>query len=316
MTPREIIAKAWDITTKEAVLRRWGFASAFLETLLNAQVFAYQAWLLYSYFILKDPSGFSIFRSKLLGHMPHWLVITIITIFILLLVVEWLFPHFAKGAIIGLAAKSYQKEEMKGGLVLAVYNFFPLFAIHGMLLISGLTTAISLSSLSLRYGGIAAFWGVGAVIIIWLFSNILEFFWIFSEEAVVIRKEGIKRSISRSCKLVISYLGHVVFLVLLMLFIMLRIVANMLMVILIPGIVIGIGFMLASMMPPVISYSIGVLLGVVIIFFASYFFAYLEVFRQTVWTLTYIELCKLKDLDIIEVESAAEAPSPGDLVAG
>ncbi|MDD3897171.1 MAG: hypothetical protein PHU04_05060 [Candidatus Peribacteraceae bacterium] len=315
MTPREIVAKAWDITTKESLLRRWGFASAFLETMLNAKLFAYQAWLLYSYFILDDPIGFFKFETALLEHLPRWLAVSIIIFFTLLILVEWLFPHFAKGAIIGLAAKSYQKEEVKGGLVLAVYNFFPLFAIHEMLVISGLTTAITLSSLSLRYGGAAGFWGVGIVLAIWLFSNILEFFWIFSEEAVVIRKEGIKRSVSRSCKLVISHLGHIVFLMLLLLFIMLRIIANMFMVILVPGIVIGIGFSLAFLMPPVISYSIGALLGIVIIFFASYFFAYLEVFRQSVWTLTYIELCKLKDLDLIEVESAQEAPSPGELLA-
>ena len=315
MTPREIVAKAWAITTKEASLRKWGFASAFLETLLNAKLFAFQAWLLYSYFVLRNPIGFFTFEKILFDNTPRWLAITIYAIFILLLLIEWIFPHFAKGAIIGLGAKSYQKEEVKGGLVLAVYNFFPLFAIHEMLVISGLTTAITLCSLSLRYGGAASFWGVIIVMTVWLFSNIMEFFWIFAEEAVVIRKEGIKRSISRSCKLVISHLGHIVFLLLLMFFIMLRIIANILMVVLIPAIVLGVGFSLTLLLTPIISYSIGALLGVAIIFFASYFFAYLEVFRQTVWTLTYIELCKVKDLDLIEVESAEEAPSPGDLVA-
>ena len=314
MKPREIVAKAWDITTQESSIRKWGFASSFLQTLLNAKLFAYQAWLLYSYFILDNPIGFFMFESALLEHLPRWLAVTIIVTFIVMLLIEWLFPHLAKGAIIGLAAKSYQKEDMKGGLVLAVYNFFPLFAIHEMLVISGITTAITLSSLSLRYGGMARFWGVIIVLIVWGCSNVLEFFWIFAEEAVVIKKEGVKRSISRSIKLVLSHLGHVVFLLLLMLIIMLRIIANLLMVILIPAIVIGIGFSLTFLLPTAISYSIGTLVGLIIIFFASYFFAYLEVFRQTVWTLTYIELCKLKDLDLIEVESAKEAPAAGELM--
>ena len=86
------------------------------------------------------------------------------------------------------------------------------------------------------------------------------------------------------------------------------------MVILIPAIVIGIGFSLTFLLPTAISYSIAAVIGLVIIFLSSYFFAYLEVFRQTVWTLTYIELCKLKDLDLIEVESAKEAPAAGELM--
>ena len=37
------------------------------------------------------------------------------------------------------------------------------------------------------------------------------------------------------------------------------------------------------------------------IFGASYFFAYLHVFKQTVWTLTYIELSSRKEQDIIDL---------------
>lgn len=313
MKPREIVAKAWDITTKEAVLRKWGFASAFLQTISNALLFAYQIWVLYSNFILGKDAKFFVFEPLLFKYLPQWAAVSVMVSWITMIVIGWLFPHLAKGAIIGLGAKSYQKEEVKGGLVLAIYNFFPLFAIHQLLVISGLTTVILLGSYSIRYGGAAGFWGLGVVIALWLFSNILEFFWIFAEEAVVIRKEGVKRSISRSFKLVLSHLGHIVFLILLMLIIMLRIIANLLMVILVPAIVLGIGFSLTLLLPPTISYSIAGLIGLVIIFFSSYFFAYLEVFRQTVWTLTYIELCKLKDLDLIEVESAKEAPALGGL---
>ena len=302
MSPREIIAKAWAITRKESQLRKWGFASAFLETLLNAKLFIYQVWFVYSYVVLKDPIGFFTIEAILLEHLPRWLFITIAVFFLLLLVVEWLFPHMARGAIIGLAAKSHKNEEVKGGLVLAIYNFFPIFAIHEFLFLSSITTAVTLASLSIRYGGEVA-GPVGVVIIAttWVLMNIIEFFWIFAEEAVVIRKEGIKCSISRSFKLVISYLGHVVFLLLLMLFIFLRIIANLLMVVLVPGIVMGVGFLLTFLIPSqVISYGIATLIGFAIIGLASYLFAYLEVFRQTVWTITYIELNKLKDLDVIE----------------
>lgn len=302
MQPRDIIARAWAITKKEKILRKWGFAGAFVRTLLNAKLILFQVWLAYSYFILKNPIGFFTLEKTLIEKLPLWLSLSIIIFFLILLIIEWLFPHMAKGAMIGLAAKSYRKEEVKGGLVLAIYNFFPLFAVHEVLVFSSITTAITCGSLALRYGGGAGPVAVVIIATLWLFSNILEFFWIFAEEAIVIRKIGIRESVHQSFKIVISYLGHVVFLLLLLFVIALRILANLLMVILIPGVVLGLGFLLASYLPPVLGYSIATGLGLVIIVFASYFFAYLEVFRQTVWTITYMELSTLKELDIIECE--------------
>lgn len=302
MQPRDIIAKAWAITKKEKDLRVWGFSAALLKTLLNAKLFLFQAWLIYSYFILKDPIGFFTIEKTLLENLPLGVAIGIITFFFILLFIEWLFPHAAKGAIIGLAAKSYRKEEVKGGLVLGIYNFFPIFAIHEMLVLSSITTTITLCSLALRYGGGAGPIAVMLLTTLWLASNILEFFWIFAEEAVVVKKIGIREAIKQSFKLVISYLGHVVFLMILMLIIALRIVANLLMVILVPGIILGLGFLLTTYLPPAVSYSITTVLGLVLIVLASYLFAYLEVFRQTVWTITYMELSRLKDLDVIEKE--------------
>ncbi len=303
MTPREIVAKAWAITKQVPDLRKWGFASALLETMLNAKLLIYQTWFAYSYFIVREPIGFFKVEAVLLKHLPQWLAVTIIVSLIILVLIELIFPHFAKGAIIGLAAKAYKKEEIKGGLVLAIYNFFPIFALHEMVFMSSTSIAITWCSLSLRYGGVAAMPGVVVIITLWVISHILEFFWMFAEEAVVIRKTGIGSAIKRSFKLVISYLGHVVFLILLLFFISLRILANILMVILVPGVVLGVGFLFTLFLPPVISYSLGAFLGFVIIFFASYFFAYLEVFRQTVWTITYIELSKLRELDLIEEPS-------------
>ncbi|MDD3151034.1 MAG: hypothetical protein PHV68_09425 [Candidatus Gastranaerophilales bacterium] len=307
MNPREIVAKAWTITTREDVLRKWGFASAFCETIIKTQFLVYQGWILYSYIILKNHGEFFGTATKALMDLPIWLTILIATFAGLVMILEWLFPHFAKGAIVGLAAKSYRKEEMKGGLVLAVYNFFPLFAVHQLLFVSSITTAITMCSFLLRYGSVAAIPGVIIVLIAWMISNILEFFWVFSEEAIVLRKVGIGAAIRRSCKLVISYLGHIVFIMLLLFVIMLRIIANLLMVIIIPGAVLGIGFLLALFLPPTISYSLAALLGVGIILAASYLFAYLEIFRQTVWTLTFMELDQLKDLDIIDMDGKPAA---------
>ena len=299
MNPREIIAQAWAITLKESQLRRWGFVSALLETLLNTKLMIYQTWFLISY-LQGDPIGFFADVEWLSQHLSFGWVAAIVTFFLILIFIEWIFPHFAKGAIIGLAAKSYKKEEVKGGLVLSVYNFFPLFAIHEFFFISSISMVITLSSLLLRYGPEIAPFGIFLLALFFVGSNILRFFYIMSEEGVVIRKLSIGKAMGASFKLVISYLGHVVFLLILGFLISLRILLNAVMIFLVPGIVIGIAFLFESFLPIEVAIVIGAILGLIIIGLMSYLFAYLEVFRQNVWTITYLELSKLKELDVIE----------------
>jgi len=299
MNPRDIIAQAWAITLKERQLRRWGFASALLETMLSTKLLIYQTWFLISY-LQGDPIGFFADVEWLGQYLSFGWVATIVTVFLILIFIEWIFPHFAKGAIIGLAAKSYKKEEVKGGLVLAVYNFFPLFAIHEFFFISSVSMVITLSSIMVRYAPEIAPFGIGMMCILFVFANILRFFFIMSEEGVVIRKLGIGEAMKASFKLVISYLGHVVFLLILGFLISLRILLNVLMIFLVPGVIIGVVFLFGSFLPFGVAILIGAIIGIIIIGLASYLFAYLEIFRQNVWTITYLELSRLKELDVIE----------------
>jgi len=299
MNPREIIAKAWAITLKEKQLRRWGFVSAVLETLLSLKLFIYQIWFFISY-MQGNPIGFFADVEWLSARVSFGTLVTIISAFLVLLSIEWIFPHFAKGAIIGLAAKSYKNEEVKGGLVLAVYNFFPLFAVHEFFFLGRISIVITLSSLLLRYAPEIAPFGISLLLIGHIGTLILHFFFIMAEEGVVIRKRGINVAMSSSFKLVISYLSHVFFLLIFGFLISLRILLNAIMIFLIPGIVIGIGFLFGRFLPIGIAVAIGLVLGFIIIGITSYLFAYLEVFRQNVWTITYLELSKLKELDVIE----------------
>ncbi|PIR48538.1 hypothetical protein COU80_02390 [Candidatus Peregrinibacteria bacterium CG10_big_fil_rev_8_21_14_0_10_55_24] len=307
MTPREIIAKAWTITKSERQVRRWGYVSAVLETLLNLKLLIYQVWFLISY-IEGNPIGFFTVEATLMEHVPFGFFITFIVVLIIAIIIEWLFPNMAKGAIIGLAAKAHTKEEVKGGLVLAVYNFFPIFAIHEIFFLGRFTTVITLISLLLRYAGGLAPVGIGMLLLFYVLSLVLGFFCIFGEEAIVIsrdednKKLSIGQALKASFKLVISYLGHVVFLLLLSFVILLRVFLNLIMAILIPGIAIGISFLFTLFLPHIVAWSIGGVLAVILIGAASYFFAYLTVFKQTIWTLTYMELSKLKELDLIELE--------------
>lgn len=300
MTPREIIAEAWAITTKEIAVRRWAFTSSFFETLLDVKLLVYQIYFAYEYFYGNGQAGFFDIEILIYHSMPFGAFLAIITAFILLIIVELFLPHLCTGAIIGLAAKSYRKEEVKGGLVLGLYNFFAVFGIHEFLVLAGISTVITLSSLILRYvSSPLSYWSIVVLLIIFVLSNLLRFFFSFANQAAILQKVSIFEAMGKSFKLIVSHLSHVMFLMLLLIVITVRIILNTAMLVLIPGIVVGIGYALTFIISPVISYTIAGVVGVGLVIAASYFFAYLHAFKHTVWTITYLELIKQKDLDVI-----------------
>ncbi len=309
MTPREIIAKAWAMTKREKQLRRWGFSSALLQTLLNVKLLIYQSWFFYLYVIKGETISFFAMEELFLEFMPKGAAWALIISIFAMIAIELVFPHFAQGAIIGLAAKSHTKQDVRGGLVLALYNFLPIFIIHELFVLGGVSTVITIASLMIRYGpgGDFILLPLGILGFLWVFSNLLKFFSAFAEEAVVIHKLGPFVAIGKSIKLIISHLGHVVFLFILLFVISLRILINIIMILVVPAIVVGIGLLLAEFLSPALSYGIGSIIGLILVVIASYFFAYLTVFKQTVWTITYLELSRLKDLDIITEEAAENA---------
>lgn len=300
MTPREIIAQAWAITKKEPSLRRWAFTSSLLETLLSIKLIGYQVFFAYKYFLLHETTGFFDVELMIIRTWPPWISAIVIGLFILLVITEWFMPHLCLGAIIGLAAKSHRKEPVRGGLVLGLYNFFSIFAIHEFLTLSSVSLLITAVSLSLRYiDGSMQRLIITMFLIFFGVSLILKFFFSFAEEAVVTQKLDIFHAIGRSYKLIVSNLSHIVFLLLLLFVISLRIIVNAIMIVLIPAIIVGLGLLLATILPDALSYTIAGIVGVVLIVAASYMFAYILAFKSTVWTLTYLELIKHKDLDVI-----------------
>lgn len=299
MTPREIIAIAWAITQREKDLRKWGFFSSFFETLLNLKLISYQFYFLYEFWN-GGSAGFFDVEIHIYNSMPHWFFWTFIILLTLLFVIELFVPHLALGAIVGLAAKSHKGEEVKGGLVLALYNFFPIFAIHESLFLANWGTVITACSVVARYvDGDIKYWMIFMICLFWGISNLLAFFFSFAIPAVVIDKQGVFSAIGQSFKLIVSYLTHIMFLLLLLFIISIRIVLNTLIVLIMPAIVIGIAILFTFVLSPAISYTIAFGIGMVLVLVASYFFGYLHVFQQTVWTVTYMELKKNKDLDVI-----------------
>lgn len=300
MTPREIIAEAWNITTTQPKIRRWAFTSTLFETMLNVKLLAYQTYFAYEFLYRGGEVGFFDIEIWIWKSLPPALSISILLFFVLLVVVEFFMPHLCLGAIIGLAAKKAKGEPVRGGAVLALYNFFSIFAIHEFLILSSIPTAITAISLIIRYiDDPLKIPSIVAVILLFLFGTLQKFLFAFAEEAAVIEKHGIFEAIGRSFKLILSHLWQIMFLYLLLLVISLRIVINAVMVVLIPAIVLGFGFILTY----IVSFQAAVIgatvLALILIAVASYFLGYIHAFKQTVWTLTYLEFMKEKDLDEI-----------------
>ncbi len=301
MTPRDIIAEAWTITCREKSLQRWGFFTSFFETLFALKLIGYQAYFGYAYFIEGKTVGFFDDFIWLHEKVSIGVFITIIAIFCVLLVIEWFVPHLAEGAIIGLTAKSHQKQAVTGGLVLALFNFFPIFAIHEFLILASLSMVITICSLILRYiPGDAAWFLIGVIVFFWILSNFLKFLFSFAQPAVVVEKAGIFAAMGQSYKLIVSYLGQVMFLVMLLMVISIRIFINAVVVLLIPAVMFGLVISLGSFLSVALTWLIASAVGIALILVASYFFGYLHVFNHAVWTITYIELRKHKDLDVID----------------
>jgi hypothetical protein len=299
LTPREIIAQAWAITTSAPEIKRWGFLGSTLRLLLDIKLVAYQIYFLMAYMAGKEVGLFDDFiwlHERV--SLPVFIVIT--GSFGLLLLMELILPSFTDGAIIGLAAKAHQKQPLRGGFILALYNFFPIFTLHEFFVFSGVNLLITTISIMLRYGeGMTVFLVIISTIL-WLLSSLLKFFASFAEPAIVVSKTGVFASIGRSIKLVFSYPSHIIFLLLLLFIISVRIFINLAILIIIPGAALGVGIVLTYVITPAASYTIATILALLLVGAAGYFFTYFHVFKQTVWTIMYMELIKQKDFDTIE----------------
>ncbi len=301
MTPREIIARAWTITREQRGIRWWGYTSSFFETLLHLKMLMYQTYFFWSYFIAGNAIGFFEIEGIIFRSVPFPVFAGVVTFFLILIVIELFVPSFCLGAVIGLGAKAHRKEKMEGGCVLALYNFFPLFVLKEIVILSSLSIAITFTSIILRYGGSPSMvtFLLSALWLLWLFSVILKFLMSFSEEAVVIRKIGIFEAMGRSFKLIISHLSKIVFLLVLLFVISMRIIINAVMALLLPALVIGFAFLFSTFLSGTVTAILTILIALILVALSSYLFAYLEVFKQTAWTITFLELSKLKEMDVI-----------------
>lgn len=300
MTPRDIIARAWALTLQHSSLRRWSFVESFLQTSLDIVLIVCQSTFLITYLRTGQVIGFFDIGRTLYNALPGWFFIFVLVAFCLLFICEFILPHLCRGAVIGLAAKAHLHEPVKGGLVLALYNFFPLFVLHGFIFLASWTTVVSAISLILRYvdDPMRTIF-VGFFLFFFLLSNLIRCAVCFAPQAIVVRKMGVFGAIARSMKLLLSNASHVMFLVLLLVVISVRILINAALVIILPALMVAFGVFLSLFLSTTVSTIIAVSVGIILLIVLSYFFTYLYAFKMAVWTIAFLELDSQKDQDLI-----------------
>ena len=131
MTPREIIAESWLITTKHKnKLLFWGALDAFI-LMVSAMIFVmYQSYVLGAFFRDGETASWKtvieVISTPLQGNTA--IMITLIVLVAIYLILWTVIPRFATAALIGLSAKIHCGDEPKGGVVLAFFNFFAMYS--------------------------------------------------------------------------------------------------------------------------------------------------------------------------------------------
>ncbi|MEK7137210.1 MAG: hypothetical protein AAB853_02905, partial [Patescibacteria group bacterium] len=180
MSPREIIAEAWAITRKyRRVLLPWGIIDAFTLS-IYATVFAtYQGYVLWFFFRGQEsPSWLGTIEMVINTFSEHPAFTGVMVILGILYALLWLtIPRLATGALIGLAAKIRSGDEPRGGLVLGVFNFFPLLELAVALGLIGGKTIFSAWSVLVRTIGEGPIipLATSLLLVLWLLSFVFHF---------------------------------------------------------------------------------------------------------------------------------------------
>ena len=111
-------------------------------------------------------------------------------------------------------------------------------------------------------------------------------------------------SVGSSIKLVILNWTHTFLVTVLMLIIGVRIIIQLIIVLAIPAIILFFGGYLATTMLAGAGYVVAAILGFIALVFATYLSGIIEVFSNTVWTFTFLELTESGEISAREKELA------------
>lgn len=298
MNSRHIIADAWHFTRENPKLMWWySFLPSLLTTLIGI------LYLLYQFFAFKRSPLFDdaekSFLTEIIGttlgflnkHSNLWIPAVIIVV--ILLILYALLPTLTQGSLIQSIAKKRHGEPigLARGISLGLLAFLPLLEYHLLIKSFSIISLFTEAAFVLRNLGPGALQTLLPVFIIAVIVGlILTLLFTYSEFYIVLEKKPVLKSMGRSAKLVVLSWQHTLLIAILMLIIALRIVINILAVLLVPALLFFSAGLLATITLTKIGIAIGVVISLLGLFVATYFTGILNLFANTVWTFTFLEL--------------------------
>lgn len=298
MNSRQIITDAWAFTRENKKLMWWySFAPAVLTTLIG--IF----YLVYQFFAFKRSPLFdnaeksfltTVIETTLNFFKAHsGLLIPAIIVVAIVLILYALLPTLLQGGLIQIIARRRRGAVVKTfeGISMGLIVFLPLFEYH--LLIK----SFSLFSVFTEAGFVLRNLGTGWMKILFpvfilaaIIGFILTLLFTYSDFFIVLEKKSILRSMGGSAKLVILSWQHTFIIAILMLLIGLRIIFNIIAVLLVPALLFFATGLFATITLTTVGIAVGVIISLIGLFVAAYFTGILNLFSNTVWTFTFLEL--------------------------
>lgn len=310
MNSRHVIANAWQFTRENPKLMWWySFIPSLLTTLIGI------LYLFYQFFSFKRSPLFDDAEKSFLteiigmtlgflGKHGNLLVPAIITVAIILLLYA-LLPTLAQGALIQTIAKKRSGETLSigRGLSLGLLAFLPLLEYHLLVKSFSIISLFTEAAFVLRNLGPGALKTLLPVFIMAVIIGlILTLLFTYSEFFIVLDKKPVLKAMGRSAKLVVLSWQHTLLIAILMLIIALRIIINILAVLLVPALLFFSAGFLATVTLTKIGIAIGVAVSLIGLFVATYFTGILNLFANTVWTFTFLELVSEKETKEVMAE--------------
>ncbi|MBU1992592.1 MAG: hypothetical protein ABH856_02970 [Patescibacteria group bacterium] len=310
MNYRQLIADSWFFTQNNKRLIIWfGCVPATFEIIGGILFVGYQ------YFATKKSELFDYHGPSFLSEIGNfvWNFIKVdpglgITLAVAAGIVFLLYltlPTLFQCATIQFIARRRNKQDVTlgDGMKHGIFSFLPLIEYHAIIKIFGFFWLLTESAFILRNLGVDAFRMVGAIfLIVFLFGLLLSLLFTYTPFYIVIDRKEVMRSVVASSKLVILNLTHTFLVTILMVIIGLRIVVQLVIVLSIPAIILFFGGYLATTVLAGAGYIIGGVLGFIALLFAIYFAGIIEIFANSVWVFTFLEITEKRELSARENE--------------
>ena len=282
------------ISSKYRKLLWYGFVPAFFTTIIGTFTYSlrgYQYWV--ELFEGRDFKGdLFAFLQSFFGFFSQntALVFAFFFLGIVFLFSYLLVPIIFNGGFISILPKVIENEPMKlrAGIIEGTHFFFKLFEYKAALspfrffwvfMIFWIAKTFSPESLAF----------LGVPLFLWFLIDVFaNFFLIFSEYFIVLKKQPVFSSMKQSVKLVFLNMEEVSRIVFLFLLSELRILIYALLIFGIPAIVIFLGSLVVSPLFEQITVWLGALLGVCLLMLGCYMNAIIHVFISSAWTLLFL----------------------------